>query len=235
MTLLRSALLTGAALAFCGISAAQLVPGGEPPPEVPVAVPEPPPPPQAVAPVATGLVTTTSLEEVKTLLTSLQAPFTIEKASTGRAYIAAKPNGWYMFVNLIDCADDAAQTGCTGVQFTSGAFNRKANAKFVNEFNDAVVFSHAVLMEGDQSYTRLLVGFNSGVAPTYLGDQFVWFQREMGYYADELDKAMGAAPATGGTFAAGTGMPDKVQTGFTAGQAENIGLAGQSAAGTYAK
>jgi hypothetical protein len=242
MTFLRSMLLTGAAIAFCGMAAAQLVPGGEPPAATPGAVPEappvaPPPPPPAAAPVSApgGNVTKVSFEDVKAVFAGAGVPFEIAKMSSGRPYIVGKPNGWVMFAYVVACEDDTALTGCAGVMTESGVFTLKTTAAVINNFNSMNTITHGVLLESGEPYLKQVLVFNSGVSPTYLRENFAYFVKEMSFFAEELQKAAEGAPAAGGAFSAGTGLQDKLQNATRTGLAEDTGIAGHDAGGAFGK
>lgn len=226
MSFLRTALLTGVAVAFCGLASAQLVPGGQPAP-----VPPPPPPPAAepaAAPApAGGLVSEISLADIKALFTGAGVPYEEIKSQSGRPYLVGKPNGWVMFVVAMNCTDDTVQTGCKAVLIESGSFVKPSSAQIVNDFNAQNVVTRAVLGNNGQSYTRQVVLFNSGVSPTYLRESLAWFTNEMAFYADTLDKAAGAAAPTsgGGTFASGAKVPEfSLQSSTRTGRSEDASL-----------
>ena len=206
MATLRKMMMTAAAVALCGLSAAQE--GSAPPPEA-VA---PAPAPEVTAPAPAGLVTAISFEEVKSIFADAQVPFEVKQLKSGRNYIVGQPNGWVMFVYVMNCDDDTNLTGCKAISLESGDFVKKADLAFVNGFNAQNVVSHAVLLEGGQSYTKFGLILHSGVSSTYLRDAFRMFVNEMAFYSEQLDKVGAEAPKPTGTFGAETGLTENSQS-----------------------
>ncbi|MFT3808324.1 MAG: YbjN domain-containing protein [Micropepsaceae bacterium] len=205
----RKLVLIAAAAALCGLAVAQ--DGTAPPPEA-VAPTAAPPEAAAPAPAETGLITAVSFEDVKAVFAGAGVPFEVKQLKSGRNYILGQPNGWVMFVYVMNCDDDAALTGCKAISLESGDFVKKVDLSFVNAFNAQNVVSHAVLLEGGQSYTKFGLLLHSGVSPTYLRDAFRMFVNEMSFYADELQKAGAEPPKPTGTFGAGAGLTERSQT-----------------------
>lgn len=208
MAALRKLVLTAAVAALCGLGRAQ--DGSAPPPEA-APLPEAVPAAEA-APAAPGLVTSVSFEDVKAIFTEAQVPFEVKQLKSGRNYIIGQPNGWVLFVYVMNCDDDTALTGCKAISLESGDFVKKVDLTFVNAFNAQNVVSHAVLLEGGQSYTKFGLIFHSGVSPTYLREAFRMFVNEMAFYADALQKVGAESPKPTGTFATGTGLTEKAQS-----------------------
>lgn len=205
---LRKLVLTAATAALCGLGIAQ--DGTTPPPEAA-------PPPEAVAapeaaPAAPGLITSVSFEDVKAIFTEAQVPFEVKQLKSGRNYILGQPNGWVLFVYVMNCDDDTALTGCKAISLESGDFVKKVDLGFVNTFNAQNVVSHAVLLEGGQSYTKFGLIFHSGVSSTYLREAFRMFVNEMAFYADALQKAGAEPPKPTGTFTSDGGLTEKAQS-----------------------
>lgn len=212
MTTLRKLMFTAATVALCGFSMAQE--GSAPPPEAVPAqpVPEAAPPAADPAPAGPGLVTAVSFDEVKAIFADAQVPYEVKQLKSGRNYIVGQPNGWVMFVYVMNCDDDTKLTGCKAVSLESGDFVKKADLAFVNGFNAQNVVSHAVLLEGGQSYTKFGLILHSGVSETYLRDAFRMFVNEMAFYSEQLDKAGAQPPKPTGTFGAETGLTEKSQS-----------------------
>lgn len=235
MHFLRTALLTGAAVAFCGLAAAQLVPGGDPPPEV---APPPPPPvsPTPPPPPAGGLVTKVSLADIKAIFTEAGVPFEIARTNSGREIVVGKPNGWVMSVLVMECSDEAAQTGCEALMMVSGTFVKPASLDLANEYNLKNVISHAVIVEGNKSFTKQVMTLNAGIAPGFLRDSFRIFVAEMAHYAEMIERQGSTSSGTGGgTFSANALGAEGLQTVTPTQFVEDGGTAGHAAGGAFGK
>lgn len=220
MRRLYTVLLAATAFAAFGIAAAQMVPGGEPPPETPSPVPEvapplPPPPPPTTASSSAGIVTSISFDDLKALFDAAGVAYEIKTFDGGWPYLSASPEGFQLFASVTDCPDATTLVGCTAVALESGRWTRKTTLEELNAFNGNYVSAKAFLGQDGQPGIIYTFRIGEGVSPTFVRSELKTFVGVMKYFGgwEWLPKTAAAAPAAGGSFSTGAEFGAKVLTG----------------------
>lgn len=175
--------------------------------------PPPPPPPASATPPVGGLVTKIGIDGLKKIFEEAGVAYTVESYEDGYPYLAASPEGYRMFVTLLDCAEKTKALDCSAIAMESGAWVRKLTLDQVNMYNRGYGIAKAALHNpaDGQPVISATFGIYDGVSPTYIRGQLKLFLNNMKIFGSFKwlpdEPADAAAGGTGGSFAMSSEKP----------------------------